>query len=110
MSGTPATVGRTECGSAVCVQWFDHEPVVLQRIHRPVPAIGRLQRDVGSRTGLADLAQQPIPVVVDADLTDDLTVRTHPTDHTAPAMQIDPDELGRCITLTHGGLPSRGDS
>ncbi len=84
------------------------EPVLLQHIHRPVPAVGRLDRYRRTRTRLGDLAQQRDAVVLDPDRLEDLTRSAHPADHAAPAMQIDSNKLARGIVSTHGGLPSRG--
>src|SRR5437660_1486684 len=51
MSGTPATVGRTECGSAVCVQWFDRADRMPSKLR--VEPIGDHQRDARARHKLA---------------------------------------------------------
>jgi hypothetical protein len=82
--------------------------MLLQHINGPVPAIGRLDRHRRTGTGLADFAQQSGAVVLDPDRLQYLAFRAHPADHTAPAMQIDPNKLARGIVSTHGGLPSRG--
>jgi hypothetical protein len=51
MSGAPATVGRTECGSAVCVQWFDRVDRMPSKLR--VEPIGDHQRDARARHKLA---------------------------------------------------------
>ncbi len=81
------------------------EPGLGQRVDRPVPAIGRLDRDRRTRPGLRDLLDQRRDRVLDPDTLDDLALTIHPHDHTATTMQIDPHVLTRLlVTLVHGGL------
>jgi len=83
----------------------DREPRGPQRIHRPVPAVGGLDRDRRTRSGPADHLDQGRDRVLDPDALEDLTLTIHSHDHTATTMQIDPDILTRLlIPLVHGGL------
>jgi hypothetical protein len=79
----------------------------LQHVDRPVPAVGRLQHHLRVRAGLGQLQPQRDRVVVDADPAQPLPVLGHPHDHTAPAVQIDPDVLATVVVFVHRGLPQR---
>ena len=80
---------------------------VPQRIDRPIPAVGRFDRDRRTRAGFRHLAHQRSPVVVDPHTLDLTTTIVDPRDHRTAQMQIDAHELpSNSDTVTHGGLPS----
>jgi hypothetical protein len=79
----------------------------LQRIDRPVPAVGRFEHRLRVRAGLGQLQPERDRVVVDADPAQLLALRGHPHDHTAAAMQIDTDVLATVVVSVHRGLPQR---
>ena len=71
-----------------------------QRIHRPVPAIRRLDRDPRVARRLRNLSDQPSRVVVDPDTIDLTTTAIDPHDHRPMQMQIDTNELPPSDTVT----------
>src|SRR5215831_17458834 len=77
-----------------------------QHVGRPVPAVRRLQDNLGRLAPHCDLLRQVKRIVVDANRwAEPLTVRGHPHDHTAPPMQVYTDDLPAGI-LIHKGPPS----
>ena len=70
---------------------------VLQRVHRPVPAIGRLEHHLRGLTGPGDHRRKPIDVVEDPDRLQHLTSLRAPHDHAATTVQVDTDELLSCV-------------
>jgi hypothetical protein len=65
----------------------------LEQVGRPVPAVGRLQHDLGVGAGLGQFQRQRHRVVIDADGLQHLPRRGHAHDHRAAAVQVDPDVL-----------------
>jgi hypothetical protein len=81
-----------------------------QRVHRPVPAIGRLNRDrTTAAAGLADLTDQQLRIVVDPHPAELVARVVEARDHRPVQMQIHPYEPSADRdTVAHGGLPSFG--
>jgi hypothetical protein len=69
----------------------------LERIDRPVPAIGRLQDDLRIEAGASHHRVQPVHVIDDPDRLQHLTATSGPHDHGAPPMKIDTNELLPCV-------------
>ena len=76
---------------------MDPGAACLEQVGGPVPAIGRLEHDLGIGAGLGQLQRQRHRVVVDPDGLQHLTVGGHAHDDRAAAVQVDPDVL-----FTHG--------
>jgi len=77
----------------------------LQRIHRPIPAVGRLQHHLRRLPRLGNLARQRHRVVVDAHRLQTLTRLAHPHNDRTTPVQIDTHHLPTVI-LIHKGPPS----
>jgi hypothetical protein len=63
----------------------------LQQVHRPIPAIGRLDHDVGVVAGVRDRQRQRHRIVGDPHTRDLLALGGHRVDHRAAAMQVNTD-------------------
>jgi hypothetical protein len=69
---------------------------VLERVHRPVPAIGGLQHHLRFTAGTFHHRPEPVSVVEDPDRLQHLARIRGPHHHTAATVQIDTDELLPC--------------
>jgi hypothetical protein len=67
------------------------EPRLLEQVDRPVPAVGRLDHDLGVRAGLAHGLEQRHRIIRDAHTVELLASRVHRIDHRPATMQINPD-------------------
>ena len=74
---------------------------ICEQIRGPVPAIGRLERNLRCRTPRRDLAGQDQRIVLDPDLAQHRPPGIGAHDHRPAAMQIDTH-----ILLRHSGPPS----
>jgi hypothetical protein len=85
---------------------MDPGAVLGQDVGGPVPAVGRLQDDLGRLAPRGDLGRQLERIRVDAHhRSDPLTGRRHAHDHATPLVQVDADVLPAVI-LFHQGPPS----
>ncbi len=69
----------------------------LEGVHRPVPAIGRLENDLGILPGASHHGVEPVHIVEDLRGLEQLTGLGGPDQHAATPMQIDTDELPACV-------------
>jgi hypothetical protein len=69
----------------------------LQRIHRPVPAVGGLEHHLGILTGSRHHAVQPVHIIEDLRALQNLTRLGGPNHHTPAAVQVNTHELPPCV-------------
>ena len=77
----------------------------LEQIHRPIPAVGRLDHHLGVPAGVGNRQRQRDRIVGDPHTRHPLALARHRVDHRAAAMQVDAD-----VTSFHRGLPCRGQT
>ena len=82
---------------------------LLQRVDRPVPAVGGLEHHLRGLAGPGHHRGQPLDVVADPDALQRVTVGGHPDDHRPSPVQIDSHELLTGIGFAHRGLLRRTD-
>jgi CHASE2 domain-containing sensor protein len=75
-----------------------------QHVRRPVPAVRRLQHDLGLLAGAAHDLRQQLGIVADPHRLQHLAVLIGAADHRSAPVQVDPDELLAVVCCAHRGL------